>query len=91
MSVREWEQHRAYSIMANYLEINIWVPEYKMTDEEKEKYPSYKTAEGYLRPIPPHDAWANMWNNLSDDYKKVFTTLPNFDASIFKEITGIDV
>jgi hypothetical protein len=32
-----------------------------------------------------------MWCNLSDDYKKVFTQLENFDKDIFKEITDIDV
>lgn len=31
------------------------------------------------------------WHNWSDENKKVFTDLPNFDPEIFKEITGIDV
>jgi hypothetical protein len=91
MTVREWERSKAFDIMASYLDINIWIPDYKMTDAEKESYPSYKTTEGFLKPIPAKEAWLNMWCNLSDDYKKVFTQLENFDKDIFKEITDIDV
>ena len=32
-----------------------------------------------------------MWGNLRDENKKVFTDLPNFDADIFFEISGIDL
>ena len=37
------------------------------------------------------DNWADMWNNLSEDKKKVFLTLPNFDTKKFEIITGIKV
>lgn len=89
--VRDWENHPAFELMANYLNVNIWIWSNEMTDEEKEKFPSHKTSEGYLKSIPPHEAWYNMWHNLTDKNKKVFTSLPNFDKVKFKEITGIDV
>lgn len=32
-----------------------------------------------------------MWKNLTDSEKEDVKAIPNFDARIFKEITGIDV
>jgi hypothetical protein len=37
------------------------------------------------------EAWAMAWSELTDNEKQQFLDLPNFDAKIFKEITGIDV
>jgi len=71
------------------LEPTIWVPEGLMNDEEKKLYPKYETTEGYLKTIPIKEAWLNLWHNLSDKKKAVFTSLPNFDWEIFTEITGI--
>jgi hypothetical protein len=33
----------------------------------------------------------NWWNKLYKDKQSAIMGLPNFDAGIFKEITGIDV
>ena len=52
---------------------------------------SASAKEGYLKTIPMKEAWANAWNNWTDENKKVFTSLPNFDAAIFEKITGIKV
>jgi hypothetical protein len=91
MTVREWENSKAYQIMADHLNPNIWVPESLMSDKEKEENPSYKTSEGYLKTISLKESWANMWPQLSDENKKAFTSLPNFCSEKFKSITGIDV
>lgn len=32
-----------------------------------------------------------MWDNLTDDEKEAVKQIPNFDAKVFEEITGIDV
>jgi hypothetical protein len=90
MTVREWESTEACNLMYN-IEPNIWVPENMMSKEEKEANPKWETTGGYLKAIPMHEAWANFWHNLTDKNKKVFTSLPNFDADLFKEITGIEV
>ena len=68
---------------------NIWVSESIMSKEEKEKYPSYETNNGYLKSISMKEAWSNLWNNLTDKKKQVFLDLPNFDTDKFEEITGI--
>lgn len=68
-----------------------WIRSDDMTDEEKEKHPEYKTIDGYLKEIDNSKRVQPWWNNLSDHEKNVIKSLPNFDAEIFKEITGIDV
>ena len=46
---------------------------------------------GYLKTLRYEEAWKELWNELSDSNKSFFKELPNFDAKIFKEITGIDI
>jgi len=77
--------------MRDYLNPNIFVWESSMTEDEKEKYPTYKTTGGYLKSISMHEAWANMWGNLNAESKAVFTSLENFDADKFFTITGIKI
>jgi len=91
MKVREWEQSKAIRIMNSLLELEIWIEEPSMNDEEKENNPSYKTTGGYLKTKTLHEAWGDMWNNLSEDNKKAFLELPNFDADKFFSITGIRI
>ena len=89
MGVREWENHPAYRLMEDGLNFTFWVNESEMTDAEKEKFSFYKTTGGYLKTIPHKEGWANFWGNLSNENKKVFTSLPNFDPAKFEFITGI--
>jgi hypothetical protein len=37
------------------------------------------------------EAWAKAWSKATEKTKQRFLDLPNFDAEIFKEITGINV
>ena len=90
MTVKEWENHPACNLMYS-IDPTIWVPMSVMTDEEKSAHPKYETTEGYLKTIPMKEAWANFWGNLTDENKAHFTTLPNFDASIFEKITGVKI
>jgi len=91
MKVKEWENHQCYRVMRELLDFNLWIPSYKMTDKEKLENSFWETTEGYLKTITLKEAWGNMWGNLSKENKKAFLDLPNFDAEIFEEITGIDV
>jgi hypothetical protein len=88
--VKDWERHEACQIM-NSLTPNIWVYSSEMTADEKTKFPTHETTGGYLKSISMHEAWSNLWHNLTDKKKKVFTTLPHFSSKLFLEITGIDV
>lgn len=62
-----------------------------MTDEEKAAHPEAKTTGGYLKERTTADNARKWWAGLSADDRNIIFSLPNFDASIFKEITGIDV
>lgn len=62
-----------------------------MTDEEKAAHPEAETTGGYLKERTTADNARKWWAGLSADNRKIILSLPNFDAAIFKEITGIDV
>ena len=62
-----------------------------MTDEEKAAHPEAKTTGGYLKERTTADNARKWWARLSTDDRNIIFSLPNFDAAIFKEITGIDV
>ena len=62
-----------------------------MTDEEKAAHPEAKTTGGYLKERTTTDNARKWWAGLSADDRNIIFSLPNFDAVIFKEITGIDV
>ena len=62
-----------------------------MTDEEKAAHPEAETTGGYLKDRTTADNARKWWAGLSADDRNVILSLPNFDAAIFKEITGIDV
>lgn len=67
-----------------------WVDKDDMTDDEKEEYTIYKTIGGYLKRLSYEDAWAITWLEMSDVDKNKILSIPQFDAKIFKTITGID-
>jgi hypothetical protein len=90
LTVKEWENHPACKLMYS-INPTIWIPMSIMNDAEKAAYPKYETTEGYLKTIPMKEAWANLWGNLTEENKKHFTTLPNFDPAIFEEITGVKI
>ena len=62
-----------------------------MTDEEKASHPEAETTGGYLKKRTTADNARKWWAGLSADDQNVILSLPNFDAEIFKEITGINV
>jgi len=72
-------------------ENNWWIYSGNMTDEEKANHPEHETTGGYLKTVDCKTACGLMWNNMSDDEKAAVKDIPNFDAKIFEEITGIKV
>ena len=68
-----------------------WIDESEMTDEEKEDNPGFDVRGGYLRTFNYKEAWANFWKDTDEENRQKFLNLPNFDAEVFEEITGIDV
>jgi len=74
-----------------YFDLTEWVELCDMTDKEKENNQSCETTGGYLKVFKYKEAWSKAWDSATDKDKKLLYALPNFDAEIFKEISGIDV
>jgi len=68
-----------------------WISENEMTDEEKQGTPSHETTGGYLKTISMQEAWARAWAERGESDLELLKALPNFDADIFEEISGIDI
>ena len=68
-----------------------WVYEEDMTDEEKVANPTYETTGGYLKVLDESECGQLWWGSLSDFQKNYIRSIPNFDAEIFEQCTGIKV
>ena len=90
MTWGDWYGHPSYYV-ASGLSMSDWIDWNDMTDEEKKDNKSAFVCGGYLKAYKYKEAWANLWKTLDDDEKNSFKTLPNFDASIFEDITGIKI
>ena len=62
-----------------------------MTNEEKKSHPEYKATGGYLKTVDFKTACQMMWDSLDNEDRQEVREIPNFDADIFEEITGIKV
>ena len=67
------------------------VDESRMTDEEKSANPTYKTTGGYLKVLDESECGQIWWDGLSEYNRDIIRALPNFDAEIFEQVTGIKV
>ena len=85
---RDWLNSDARYLMDQILE---WVYLSDMTDEEKAIHPDAETTGGYLKELDNSECAVIWWRLLNDHQKNIITSIPNFDKTIFKEITGIDV
>ena len=68
-----------------------WVYEENMTDEEKAAHPTYETTGGYLKVLDESECGQLWWGSLSDRRKEIIKAIPNFDAEIFFQCTGVRV
>ena len=91
MTFRQWRDSTACHLL-NQIQFmpNVWVWDDDMTDEEKEAHPEYKTTGGFLKVLDTSDCCVRWWENLDEYQRRIIRSIPNFDAAIFKQITGID-
>ena len=89
MSLRDFYRSKYYEALcrAPFL-LTDWI---QYTEEEKKADPEKELIGGYLKEYTMKEAWANWWGEMSEEDKKIVQDIPNFDAKIFKEITGIEV
>ena len=89
MSLRDFYRSRYYEALCSApFMLTEWIP---YTEEEKKADPEKEMIGGYLKEYTMKEAWANWWGEMSEEAKKIVQDIPNFDAKIFKEITGIEV
>ena len=91
MTFRQWRDSKACHLLSQIQFMpNIWVLDGDMTDEEKEAHPEYKTTGGFLKVLDTSDCCVSWWESLDEYQRNIIRSIPNFDAVIFKQITGID-
>ena len=90
MTWEEWKNSEAYDILTRN-EKSQWICYDDMTDTEKEKYPSAKTCNGYLKEIERATSSKEWWNSLEPCEKATIVQLPNFDLDIFNDIMEFKV
>lgn len=74
-----------------YFGLTEWISWDDMTAQEKNDHPKAKACKGYLKKYEYQEAWQKAWDGATEEDKEMLFKLPNFDAKVFKEITGIDV
>lgn len=90
MTYREWMDSDARYLL-NQLPKNVveWVHKENMTDTEKAAHPTYETTGGYLKVLDESECGQLWWDALADYQKNIIKGIPNFDADIFFQCTGI--
>ena len=68
-----------------------WIYSEHRSKEEKSIHPEHEATGGYLKTVDFKTACKIMWNKLSDEDKQSVKEIPNFNAEVFKEITGIEI
>ena len=92
-TLRDWFDCKAKRLLDQIPKkvAHIWVQLSDMSDEEKIVHSTCKTTGGYLKILDESKCAQLWWNVLPEEYKQVILALPNFDADIFEECTGIRV
>ena len=92
MTYREWLNSDARYLL-NQIPKNVveWIYSSDMTEEEKAAYPTHKTTGGYLKVLDEAECGQLWWGGLSEHKKNIIKAIPNFDAAIFEQCTGIKI
>jgi len=92
VQVSEKEFSEAMSSRPTFkLPLTKWIEKKDMTEDEKKDYTICEQIGGYLKVLSFEDAWKEGWSNASKEFKDWVKGLPNFNAELFKDITGIDI
>ena len=75
-----------------YFDLTLWISHDTATEEEKEEHKTeIETCGGFLKTLKYKEAFKMAYDKADDEGKKQLFELPNFNADIFEEISGIDV
>ena len=82
---------KGFQILRWNFENSWWVYSENMTEKEKATHPEHETTGGYLKTVDFKTACGMMWKKLDNEERAAVIEIPNFDADVFKDITGIDI
>ena len=86
---KEFKNTKYYKALTEYYPIlTEWI---YYTQEEINNDKAKELIGGYLKTYDYKEAHKIWWNKLSNESKEIIKLIPNFDAEIFEEITGIVV
>lgn len=92
-----WDYDTWYFSQARYVleamptDHPMFVPELIMGDKEKKEHPNWEADGGYWTFVKDSNKRQEWWDSLEESEKQAVREMPNFDADIFKRITGIEV
>jgi len=90
MTESEFRNSRVFSLLCD-VNTKMWIEPFQMSDIEKKNNPSWECVGGFLKDIPYKEDFQNAWGNWSEANRNQFLSLPNFDAEIFEQITGVKI
>ena len=92
LTYRDWYSSETRRLL-NHIPKNVieWVYSEDMTDEEKAEHPTHETIGGYLKVLDESECAQIWWDGLPECARDIIRSLPNFDAEIFEQCTGIKV
>ena len=92
ITYRDWVNSDARRLL-NQIPKDVvkWIYSVDMTDEEKAAHPEHEITGGYLKVLDESECSQIWWNGLANSQKEIIKSIPNFNESIFEEITGIKV
>lgn len=89
MTMREFANSKYYdAIISSYFILTEWV---EYSEEEKAQDKTKRLIGGYLKTYSYQEACKRWWANMTKKNREIIMSMPNFNAEIFKEITGIEV
>ena len=92
ITYRDWVNSDARRLLSQIpKDVVEWIWSDNMTDEEKAVHPEHETTGGYLKVLDESECSQIWWNGLANSQKEIIKSIPNFNESIFEEITGIKV
>ena len=74
-----------------YFDLTLWITWDNMTEEEKKDHKDAFVTQGYLKERGYKEAWQEAYEGASEEEIALLKALPNFDAKVFEEITGIKI
>ena len=73
------------------VEVDEWISWGSMSDKEKADNKNAFVTDGYIKVIGYKEAWKKAFDSATKNDIELLKALPNFDAKVFEEITGIKV